>query len=245
MPALTKAMVFAAGLGERMRPLTLETPKPLIKIAGKTLLDYTLDNLAEAGISEAIVNTHYKAGMIEEHVKSRHTPKIILSHEPVLMETGGGVVKALEHFNNAPFFCCNTDVILRSNGESSLKKMKKIWDDDKMDMLLLLQPREKAFGYNGNGDFFIGHDGKLPPLKKSRQSPFVFTGIQIISPKLFAREHPTGAFSLNHFYKNDIQPDGFLNRIYGLPHNGEWLHIGTPEALLEAEKILDLVKPEI
>jgi len=235
---IDRAMVFAAGIGARMRPLTLETPKPLIKIAGKPLIDYTLDMLAAAGMTEAVVNTHYKAAMVEEYLRPRKSPKISISHEPELLETGGGVVQALGNLGDQPFFCCNTDTILLDEESHSLKKLMKKWDEEKMDMLLLLQPLEKAFGYTGNGDFFIGPDGKLPPLEKSRASPFIFSGIQLISPRLFTREHPKGPFSLNYFYKSEIQPDGFLNRIYGLAHDGGWLHIGTPEIIADAEKKL-------
>ncbi len=235
---IDRAMVFAAGTGARMRPLTLEIPKPLIKIAGKPLIDYTLDMLSTAGVAEAVVNTHHKAMMIEEYLRARTSPQISISYEPELLETGGGVLHALGKLGNKPFFCCNTDTILLDEKSNSLQKLMKKWDGEKMDMLLLLQPQEKAFGYAGNGDFFIGPDGKLPPLEKSRVSPFIFSGIQLISPQLFTREHPKGPFSLNYFYKSDIQPDGFLNRIYGLVHDGGWLHIGTPEIIAEAEKIL-------
>lgn len=231
-------MVFAAGIGARMRPLTLEIPKPLIKIAGKPMIDYTLDMLAAAGIAEAVVNTHHKAAMVEEYLQSRAIPKISISHEAELLETGGGVLQALEKFGDKPFFCCNTDTILLDEKSHSLNKLMEKWDGEKMDMLLLLQPREKAFGYSGNGDFFIGPDDKLPPLEKSRLSPFIFSGIQLISPRLFTRDHPKGPFSLNYFYQSEVQPDGFLNRIYGLTHDGNWLHIGTPDIIAEAEKIL-------
>jgi len=235
---IDRAMVFAAGLGVRMRPLTLEIPKPLIKIAGKPLIDYTLDMLAGSGVTKAVVNTHHKAAMVEEYLKTRVTPKISISYEPELLETGGGVVQALDQLGHEPFFCCNTDTIVVDEKSNSLQRLMEKWDGEVMDMLLLLQPREQTFGYTGNGDFFIGPDGKLPPLEKSRISPFIFSGVQLISPRLLTREHPKGAFSLNYFYKSEVQPDGFLNRIYGLVHDGGWLHIGTPEVISEAEKIL-------
>jgi MurNAc alpha-1-phosphate uridylyltransferase len=233
---IEKAMVFAAGLGKRMHPITLDIPKPLVKVSGKTLLDYTLDSLDSGGVSEVMVNLHYKPEMIESHLKSRRAPKISLSYEPELLETGGGVAKVLDWFGGKPFFSHNTDIILRDS--PGLQKLQDAWRNREMDMLLLLVPKEKAFGYEGTGDFSLSPDGRLMKDPKAGSHPYIFTGIQIISPHIFSSKLPGGPFSLNYFYKKAAGPDGILNRIYGLVHDGEWLHIGTPQAIKEAEKIL-------
>ena len=235
MSGIEKAMIFAAGLGTRMRPLTLETPKPLVKVNGKALLDYSLDIARKAGIKEIIVNTHYLANQVKKHVKKMKD--VTLSNEKELLETGGGVKKVIKEFDGQPFFTMNSDVILVDNKNQMLKKMAEAFDAEKMDALLLLHPIRAAIGYEGDGDFDLGENNQL--LKThNKLKKYVFTGVQILNPKLFDNS-PEGPFSLNIFYKNSVQVDGHLNRIYGMVNEGGWLHIGTPEGIVLAERYLN------
>lgn len=239
MPDIHTAMVFAAGLGKRMRPITNELPKPLIKVAGKTMLDRALDKLAEGGVTKAVVNKHHLAGQIEAHVKARLAkgckPDIVLSQEDMLLETGGGIVRALPHLNEDAIYTINSDIIWENGKEPALKRLTDMWEPDKMDALLLLQPLEAAIGYDGPGNFDIGAHGQLIKAE-GKDLRYVYTGVQILKPSLFRgmKEEP---FSLNVLYKNALQPDGKLNRIYGLVHDGKWFHVGEPASieLVESE----------
>ena len=182
------AMVLAAGYGTRMRPLTDERPKPLIEVCGKPLIDYTLDRFETAGVKNAIVNVHYLADQIEEHLTARHTPRVIISNErEALLETGGGLRHARDHYDDAPIFCTNPDAILIDKaGSSACKILADNWRDDDMDALLLLCPIENASGYDGAGDFDRHEDGHIT-LRSCETAPLVFTGLQIISPRLIDR----------------------------------------------------------
>ncbi len=231
-----KAMLFAAGLGTRMRPITNHIPKPLVKVMNKTLLDWALDNLAESGVEDVVVNTHYMADKVKQHLKGRKFPKITLSHEEVLLETGGGILKVLDFFDNKPFYSVNSDVILIDNKKpKALQRLAEEWDNN-MDALLLLQDKKKAVGYDGNGDFELGNDNKLKK-ENSSDHKYVFTGIQILNPKIF-RNSPDGPFSLNIFYKRAMKENKEFANIYGIEHTGGWLHIGTPESIKQAEEYL-------
>lgn len=232
------AMVFAAGLGKRMRPLTDSIPKPLIEVGGKTMLDRALDRLEGAGVKKAIVNSHYKSDILHEHLeRSQYAAMhVVVSHEPVLLETGGGIVKALPELGENPFFSLNSDIVWLDGATPALQRLRGAWDPDIMDALLLIHPVDKAIGYDERGDFEIKDDGQLYRTMASDFS-YVFTGIQIIKPELFAgyKEEP---FSLTEIYKKMVQQDGSFKRMYGVVHDGDWLHIGTPEGVDEANTYL-------
>jgi MurNAc alpha-1-phosphate uridylyltransferase len=222
------AMVLAAGLGLRMRPLTERTPKPLIPVAGRSMLDRVFDRLDEAGVPNRVVNTHWLAERIARHLVNRSG--VLLSHEDVLLGTGGGVARSLPLLGAQPFFVCNADIVWLDRVKPALTRLAKAWDAARMDALLLLEPRAPAIGYEGPGDFFRADDGRLQRRGDASTAPFVFTGVQILHPRLFA-DAPDGAFSLNILYDRAQA----TRRLFGLVHDGDWLHIGTPEALMAAE----------
>lgn len=230
------AMVLAAGLGLRMRPLTLERPKPLIRVAGRTMLDYALDRLADAGVERAVVNTHYLGSMIEEHLAGRKTPEIILSPEPEALETGGGVRAALPHLGDEPFFVVNADIVWLDGPSSALRQMARLWDPETMDAMLLLTPTPQAVGYEGEGDYFIEQDGLVRRKVEFEIAPHVYAGVQIVRPELYRDpDLPRGKFSNNRIW-DKAQAAG---RLHGVRHDGLWFHVGTPEALAEAEEIIE------
>lgn len=225
------AMVLAAGLGTRMRPLTDATPKPLIKVAGKPLMDYALDRFAAAGVKRAVVNVHYLAGQVEDHVASRAAPEIVISDErDVLLETGGGLKKVRAALGDNPVFCTNTDAIMIDNGgEEACALLASAWDADAMDALLLLVPIENTSGYDGRGDFDRSEDGQIA-LRSGDAAPFVFTGLQIIAPTLID-EGPDGPFSTRVLWDKAAE----RGRLFGAIYGGDWLHVGDAEGLAAAE----------
>ncbi|PHQ72340.1 MAG: mannose-1-phosphate guanylyltransferase [Sneathiella sp.] len=230
-----RAMILAAGKGTRLRPLTDITPKPLVKVAGRALIDYSFDLLRVAGIRHVVVNKHHLADQIDVHMASQPEFEIDISDETVaLLETGGGVLKALPLLGRNPFFVLNSDVIVRDSGASSLQMMAARWDADEMDVLLLLHPTETAIGYDGQGDFFMDDPGKLTRRHAGIPAPYMFTGAQLLNPALFAG-CPDGPFSLNRIYDKAAAK----GRLFGLRHEGQWLHVGTEEALAAASKKLD------
>ena len=230
-----RAIVLAAGLGKRMRPLTDVLPKPLIMVGGKCLVDHALDFLGSAGITDAVVNTHYLAPLLEAHLQARTVPHIRISYEETLLETGGGVLQALPMLGEGAFFSINSDTICVNGARHALLRLADMWDDASMDALLLLHPTEKAVGYAGAGDFALSEEGILTRRKPNEASPYVFTGVQILHPRLFTNT-PTGAFSLNIIYDQLMQPvDGMKPRIRALVHDGKWLHVGDPQAIALAE----------
>lgn len=229
-----KAMVLAAGLGTRMRPLTDTIPKPLIPVAGKALIDHILDWLASSGITEAVVNSFYKAEMLEKHLAVRRSPAIRISREEVLLETGGGIRKALPMLGAEPFFAFNSDTICIDGATPTLERMAQTWDDTAMDALLLVHPVSRAIGYEGRGDFWLDDNGCPRRRREDEAAPYVFTGAQLLHPRLFAGA-PEGPFSMNVLYNRGMGKDGTLRRIGVLVHDGDWLHIGTPEELKRAE----------
>jgi MurNAc alpha-1-phosphate uridylyltransferase len=227
----TTALVLAAGLGKRMRPLTDTLPKPLIPLAGKPLIDHALDRLALAGITRAVVNVHYLADAIVRHVENRAAPKIVISDERGrLLETGGGVVKALATLGTKPFLIHNSDTVWIDRGASNITRLLDTWDGDAMDGLLLLAPTSECLGYSGKGDFDLAPDGRLSRRKPEGAAPYVFAGVSIMQPRLFAEE-PEEPFSLNRIWDRCIA----AGRLSGLVLDGLWMHVGTPEALQEAE----------
>ena len=234
-PVPEKAMVLAAGLGTRLRPLTETRPKPLVEINGRALIDHVLDRLDAAGIKEAVVNTHHLADQVEKHLEGRSSPKIRLSPEKELLETGGGVAKALAMLGSQPFFVVNVDALWLNGPFDALRRMAATWDDGRMDGLLLLHSTVDAYGYRGVGDFCADGDGLLTRPPEGEVSPWLFTGIQILHPRLFAHA-PGGAFSLNVLYGQAME----AGRLYGAVHDGEWFHVGTPEGVEEAETYMRL-----
>jgi N-acetyl-alpha-D-muramate 1-phosphate uridylyltransferase len=225
------AMVLAAGFGQRMRPLTDTMPKPLVKVAGRALLDHVLDRLADSGVTRAIVNVHYLAEQIERHVSARTSPQITISDERgVLLDTGGGVVKALPLLGDAPFFHINSDTIWIDGVKPNLTRLAEAFDPATMDALLLLAPGAGSIGYNGRGDFTMASDGRLKLRPERDVAPFVYAGAAILSPRLFIGA-PQGAFSLTKLFSHAIESD----RLHGLRMEGLWMHVGTPEAIGEAE----------
>ncbi len=229
------AMVLAAGLGTRMRPLTDRLPKPLIEVAGKALIDHSLDRFADAGVRRAIVNVHYRADQMEAHLAKRTRPEIIISDErALLLETGGGLNRARVHLSDAPVFCTNTDAILvDGDGPEACAALADGWRDTAMDALLLLVPIGLASGYDGVGDFDLGADGSLD-WRRGPSAPFVYTGLQIIRPALLDGE-AEGPFSLRVLW-DKARANG---RMRGLLHNGPWMHVGDPQGLALAEAFFD------
>jgi len=224
-------MVLAAGLGKRMRPLTDTVPKPLVKVAGRALIDYTLDRLADAGVEAAVVNVHYFADTIEKHVKPRTRPKIVISDERnELLDTGGGVVKALPLLGAEPFFHVNSDTIWIEGVTPNLARLGATFDAGRMDGLLLLAATATSIGYEGRGDFAMSPDGRLSRRAERDVVPFVYAGAAILSPALFA-DAPGGAFSLNALFGRAIE----AGRLFGARLEGTWMHVGTPAAVAAAE----------
>jgi MurNAc alpha-1-phosphate uridylyltransferase len=228
------AMVLAAGFGARMRPLTDNMPKPLVKVAGKALLDHVLDRLADAGVTRAVVNVHYLAEQIERHVAARTSPRVTISDERgLLLDTGGGVVKALPLLGDAPFFHINSDTIWIDSVTPNLTRLAEAFDPARMDALLLLAPGAGSIGYAGRGDFTMAPDGRLTARVERDVAPFVYAGAAILSPRLFEGA-PQGAFSLTRLFTRAIE----AGRLHGLRLEGLWMHVGTPEAIAEAEQAI-------
>lgn len=229
-----KAMLLAAGFGTRMRPLTNKIPKPLVEILGRSLLDRAIDRVAEVGINECVINTHHLGNKILDHMKNRNDLNIAFSEEETILETGGGVKKALPLLGDAPFFAINSDILWFDHSESALQKLADIWDDEKMDVLLLLQPANNAFGYNGKGDFILDKSDVPRRRKSDETAPYLFAGVQIINPRIFENT-PEGAFSLNLIYDKALE----TGRLHCMPHDGDWYHVGTVDSISMAEKLIE------
>jgi N-acetyl-alpha-D-muramate 1-phosphate uridylyltransferase len=225
-------MVLAAGLGLRMRPITDRLPKPLIPVGGRTLLDHAIDRLAAAGVERVVVNAHYKAAMIAEHLASRHAPHITLSPEDTLLETGGGVLKALPLLDDV-FYVVNGDVLWLDGKVSALRRLARAFDPERLDALLLLQRTTTAVGYDGAGDFILDPLGRVRRRPEREVAPHLFAGVQLLSKRLFAGCTP-GKFSLNALYDRAIA----AGRLAAIVHDGVWFHIGTPDGLALAEERL-------
>ncbi|KQN03725.1 nucleotidyltransferase family protein [Sphingomonas sp. Leaf25] len=230
------AMVMAAGLGKRMRPLTAMRPKPLVEVAGKPLIDHVFDRLRAAGVQRAVVNVHYLADAMEAHL--RHRVKgidIAVSDERGrLLETGGGLVQARELIGDKPFVCVNSDNLWVDGPIDSIRLLSALWDDATMDALLLLVPLAQAQSHGGQGDFHLDALGRITGRRKpGRLAPFVFTGVQILSPRVIA-DWPEGAFSTNLFWNRAIE----AGRAFGAVHQGLWFDVGTPAAIPYTEAVL-------
>jgi MurNAc alpha-1-phosphate uridylyltransferase len=229
-----RAMVLAAGLGERMRPITDTIPKPLVKVGGRAMIDHVLDRLAAAGVERAVVNVHYLADQIERHLGSRRHPRIVISDERAkLLNTGGGVVKALGELGGAPFFHVNSDTVWIDGVKPNLTRLAEAFDARSMDALLLLAPAADSIGYAGRGDFIMTADSRLRKRGEQQIAPFVYAGAALLSPALFANA-PAGAFSLTRQFDRAEQ----AGRLHGLRLEGIWMHVGTPDAIALAEQAI-------
>jgi MurNAc alpha-1-phosphate uridylyltransferase len=232
-------MIMAAGLGTRMRPLTDDRPKPLVTVRGRALIDHTLDRLVAAGVDLVVVNLHYKAEQLRAHLDGRRDIKVVYSSESdELLGTGGGVVKALPFFENQPFFILNSDSVWVEGVNSAIGALQQAWRPDEMDALLLLAAMTTAMGYEGRGDFLLASDGLVSRVPELYSSPFAYTGVQIVHPRLFA-DTPAGAFSTNLVWNRAIA----RHRLFGVRLEGVWIHVGTPEARGEAERYLERLAP--
>ncbi len=228
-----KALVFAAGLGTRMRPITLTVPKPLVRVGGRTMLDHMLDRLDEAGVEEAIVNVHWLADQVEDHLRDRTAPRIKISDErDELLDQGGGIVKVLDEFHGKPFFICNTDALWVGESEPQVARLARAWDGARMDVLLLLAETRTSIGVDWRGDFCRDAQGRLRRPGPGETAPFVYSGVGIIKSSLFA-DCPLEPFRLAPFFFAAAE----RGRLFGLTLEGRWLHVGEPEMIEQAEKI--------
>ena len=227
-----KAMVLAAGLGLRMRPLTDTMPKPLVPVAGRALLDHVLDKLGDAGVAEAVVNVHYLPDQIIDHVATRTRPRVIISDErDQVLGTGGGVVKALPLLGDAPFFHVNADTMWIDGVRPNLARLAEAFEPSRMDILLLMAPTTSSIGYSGRGDYAMLPDGALRKRREHQVVPFVYAGAAILSPSVFANA-PSGEFSLTRMFDAANEQE----RLFGLRLDGVWMHVGTPDAIPAAEE---------
>jgi N-acetyl-alpha-D-muramate 1-phosphate uridylyltransferase len=230
------ALVLAAGRGKRMRPLTATTPKPLVEVAGRSLVDHVLDRLAAVGVEKAVVNVHYLADLVEVHVGKRAAPRVEVSDERrLLLDTGGAVVKALPQLGGEPFFHLNSDTIWIEGARPNLEVLAERWDPDRMDGILMLASTVTAIGYDGAGDFEMDKDGRLTRRQERTVAPFVYAGAAILHPRVFDGL-PQEPFSLNRAFDEMIA----AGRLYGMRMDGIWLHVGTPAAIREAETSIAL-----
>jgi MurNAc alpha-1-phosphate uridylyltransferase len=229
------AMVMAAGLGKRMRPLTASRPKPLVKVAGKTLIDHALERLAVSGVRRAVVNVHYLAGSLEAHLaRHSHGLEIVFSDERAkLLETGGGLIAALPLLDEDPVLAVNSDNMWVDGPTDVVSLLAARWDDAEMDALLLLVPLARANCHSGKGDFHMDAGGLISRRRTGRIAPFVFTGVQLISKRLLV-DPPSDAFSTNVFWDRAIA----AGRAFGVVHQGLWFDVGTPGAIAKTEAIL-------
>jgi MurNAc alpha-1-phosphate uridylyltransferase len=231
------AMVLSAGLGKRMRPLTATQPKPLVRVSGKPLIDYALDQLEAAGVAKAVVNVHYLPDSIEAHLNVRGArPAVAISDErDKLLETGGGMAKALPMLPD-PFFALNSDNIWLDGPLNAFAELSLAWDPERMDALLLLVPHARALNHKGRGDFHLDALGRVSRRRAERVAPFIYSGIQLVSHRLM-RDAPEGAFSTNILWNRAIEQ----GRLYGISHTGLWFEVGDPQAVRVTEEWLNRV----
>ncbi|NIJ06601.1 MurNAc alpha-1-phosphate uridylyltransferase [Sphingomonas vulcanisoli] len=233
-PPIRTAMVLAAGLGKRMRPLTATRPKPMVEVAGKPLIDHALDRLRSAGVQRAVVNVHYLADALESHMRRAKGIEVLISDErDHLLETGGGIVKALPLIEDDHFLAINSDNLWFDGPIDAIHLLGDRWDDAQMDALLLLVPLARANCHRGQGDFHMDPAGRLTRRKPGRVAPFVFTGVQLLAKRLFDNE-PIEPFSMNRMFDKAIAS----GRLYGLVHQGLWFDVGSPPAIPQTEALL-------
>ena len=223
------AMVLAAGFGTRMRPITEHTPKPLIPLCGRSLIDHGIDRLVAVGVKRVVVNTHYKAPMMAEHLTQRRDVEIVLSHEETLLDTGGGVKNALKHLGEA-FYVMNADVFWLNGRTPALTRLARAWDPARLDALMLVQRTTSAIGYDGIGDFAVDPLGHVRRRAEREVVPYLFAGIEVLSRRFFDGS-PDGVFSLNPLWNKAIAS----GRLAAIIHDGEWFHVGTPQGLAASE----------
>jgi len=239
LSGITRAMIMAAGLGTRMRPLTNDLPKPLVKVRGRALIDHVIDRLVAAGVTLIVVNTHYKAEMIKAHLAKRKDVEIRISDESeALLDSGGGIFKALPHFEGQPFFHANADTVWVEGASHALDKMQARWNGETMDALMLLAPTVSTVCYEGRGDFMMDSDGLLSRVPEARLSPFVWMSMEIVHPRLFESASGT-KFSINPLWDRAIEK----GRLFGMRLDGVWMHIDNPEAIRQAEAYLADLAP--
>ena len=227
----TTAMVLAAGLGKRMRPITSTIPKPLVEVRGRALIDYGLDALVRNGVTKVVVNVHYLPELMKAHLRKRKDVEIVVSDErDNLLDSGGGIVKALPELGAQPFYVINSDTFWIDGYRDNLDLMADLWDPARMDVSLLIAEMRQATGYDGRGDFAMDPEGRLARVAERDMSPFIYAGAAIIKPEMFAGMKPE-KFSLNRIFDNAIEAE----RLYGVRLGGLWITVGTPAALAEAE----------
>ena len=229
------AIMLAAGLGKRMRPITDTIPKPLVEVAGKPLIDWGLDALGDAGVQKTIVNVHYLADKLEAHLSGCKAPQIIISDErDCLLDSAGGIIKALPELGKEPFFVLNADTFwVGDAARPNLAALAEFWDDARMDILLMTAEFSQATGFEGKGDFVAGDEGRLRRARDVAGTPVIYAGAGILHPRIFAGAEP-GVSSLNRYFDAAIA----AGRLYAMPMSGHWLTVGTPEAIGEAEAAL-------
>ena len=221
------AMVLAAGFGTRMRPLTNNTPKPLIKVAGKPMIAYGFDKLREAQVNNAVVNAHYLPQQIIDWCATVEHPFTVISDETdAILDTGGGIARALPLLGSDPFFVLNSDCFWIDKGTPALQRLRSSWHDY-MDFLLLICHPKNTTGYDGDGDFVMSADGRL---SRQRQNALAYIGAYLVHPRLF-KFTQAEKFSMNLLWDEAIKND----TLYGIEHEGHWLHVGTPDAISKAE----------
>jgi len=231
---ITRAMIMAAGFGTRMRPLTNTIPKPLVKVQGRALIDHVMDRLVAAGVKTIVVNIHYMGDQIKAHVEKRKDVEIIISDETdSILDSGGGIFKALPHFKGEPFFHANADTVWVEGASHALDRLKAAWNTDEMDALMLLASTVTTVCYDGRGDFMMDADGRLSRVPEGRISPFVWMSMEILHPRLFDGVTP-GKFSINPLWDKAIAK----GRLYGQRLDGVWMHIDRPEAVKQSEEYL-------
>ena len=234
-PNIDRAMILAAGLGTRMRPITNTLPKPLVPVAGRTLLDRALDSLETAGIDQVFVNVHYLADQIENHLANRPTPTTLISDERAeLLDSGGGVKQAIAAEADGPLIILNGDSFWIDKHGSNIARLQAAWDSDRMDMLLLLADPDQAVGFDGPGDFFMNRDSQLARRGTAASAPHIYAGA-IVTTVAYIRQITASRFSLNELFDRAIAK----NRLYGLRLDGLWLHVGTPDSIGEAEQAIE------
>ncbi|MVZ96660.1 nucleotidyltransferase family protein [Sphingorhabdus sp. IMCC26285] len=226
------AMIMAAGKGTRMMPLTADRPKPLVEVAGTALLDHVLDHLRDAGVGQIVINAHYRASQVEDHMADHAADfEVAISDErDLLLDTGGGLVRALPLIPDDPFICVNADNWWTNDGKNAFTRLMAAWDDDAMDVLMLLIPYAEANNTQGQGDFDLDADGRLSRRKADQQAAYVWTGIQMLSKRLII-DPPSEVFSTNVFWDRAIAK----GRCHGLVHQGLWFDVGYPDAIAATE----------
>ena len=230
----TRAMIMAAGLGTRMRPLTEGLPKPLVEVQGKPLIDHVIDRLVQAGVTMIVVNVHYLADMIVGHLSKRKDVDIRISDErEELLDSGGGIYHALDYFEGEPFFHVNSDTVWVEGASMALERLKARWNPETMDALMLLAPTVNTVCYEGSGDFMMDSEGRLSRVPEHHIAPFVWMSVEIVHPRLFETA-PGGRFSINPLWDTAIKK----GRLYGMRLDGVWMHIDRPDAIVASEAFL-------